>query len=323
MLSEKNPAVTAGLLVALLMVAGQVAGKATRDALFLTNFAVTSLPVMMVLAAAVSLGAVLLASRIMALYGPNRIIPLAFGASGLALVGEWYLLSLAPQSAAVLVYFHETVVGAILISGFWSIVNECFEPQAAKKCIAYFGCAGTAGGLAGCVLAQWIASEFSVASMLPLLAAMHILCAWFVRGLRTAATEPLKEKERNAAIAAESRAFGSAFRILRRTSYARDLALLIMLAASTAVLVNYTFKARAAAVYQGEDLLRFFASFYMVASLLTFVVQSTLSRFFLERLGGARTVAALPAAVGTSAVLGVLFPGLTSAVFAEIGRAHV
>ena len=57
--------------------------------------------------------------------------------------------------------------------------------------------------------------------------------------------------------------------MLRRTSYARNLALLIMLAASTAVFVNYVFKAETAAVYQGDDLLRFFSGFYMVASLLT------------------------------------------------------
>ncbi len=315
MLSDKTPAVTAGLLVALLMIAGQVAGKATRDALFLTNFPVTALPTIMVGAAAASLGVVLLASRTMALHGPHRIIPLAFAASGLGLVGEWYLLSISPHLAAVLVYLHETVAGSILISGFWSIVNESFEPRAAKRCIAYFGCAGTAGGLAGCILAQWTASSFSIAAMLPILALMHFFCAWFVRGIRTIPSGSLTDEDQNAAIAEESRAFGFAFRVLRQTSYARDLALLILLSAGTAVLVNYTFKVRAASIYQGEDLLRFFAGFYTIASLLTFLVQSTLSRFVLDRLGGARTVAVLPLAVGTSSVLGVLFPGLASAAF--------
>jgi len=313
MLPEKSPAVTAGLMVALLMIAGQVAGKATRDALFLTNFPVTALPAITVGAALASLCAVLLASRTMALYGPHRIIPLAFVASGLGLMGEWYLLSIAPHPASVLVYLHETVAGSILISGFWSIVNESFDPRSAKRCIAYFGCAGTAGGLAGCILAQWIASDFSIAAMIPILALMHFLCGWFVRRIRSSTSASLRVDEKNAAIAEESRAFGFAFRVLRQTSYARNLAFLILLSAGTAVLVNYVFKERAASLYQGDDLLRFFATFYTIASLLTFLVQSALSRAVLDRLGGARTVSILPMAVGTSAVFGVLVPGLPSA----------
>jgi hypothetical protein len=229
------------------------------------------------------------------------------------LIGEWYLLSVAPHTASVLVYLHETVAGSILISGFWSIVNESFDPRSAKRCIAYFGCAGTAGGLAGCILAQWIASDFSIAAMLPILALMHFLCGWFVRRIRNSAFGSLRVEEKNAAIAQESRAFGFAFRVLRQTSYARNLAFLILLSAGTAVLVNYVFKERAASLYQGDDLLRFFANFYTIASLLTFMVQSMLSRAVLDRFGGARTVSILPMAVGASAVFGVLVPGLTSA----------
>jgi len=298
------------------MIAGQVAGKATRDALFLANFHVTAIPAMVVIAGAVSLAVVLLASRMMALEGPKRTVLPAFLASGLGLLAEWYLYFDHPQAATVLVYLHETVAGPILISGFWSIVIDTGGPLDARKSISYFGCAGTVGGVIGCILAQWIAGALPVTTMLPLLALFHLLCACFVGGLKSGSNERLKEEERTAAIEAESRAFGFAFRVVRRTSYARNLALLTLLSASIAVLVNYVLKVRVAEAYRGEELLRFFAVFYMIASILTFAVQTSLSRLFLSRLGGARTAASLPAVVGVSSLLGVIFPGLTSAVIA-------
>jgi hypothetical protein len=89
-------------LGAAVMIAQQTGGKATRDALFLTHFEITSLPVMISAAALVSFVVVLATGRLLARAGPARTVPLGFLASGILLLGEWVLLGVSPRAASVL-----------------------------------------------------------------------------------------------------------------------------------------------------------------------------------------------------------------------------
>ena len=75
------------MLAATIMIAQHIAGKATRDALFLTHFDVSQLPKAMMASAAVSVVAVLLMSRLLTRFGPVRVIPLLYLVSAVLLIG--------------------------------------------------------------------------------------------------------------------------------------------------------------------------------------------------------------------------------------------
>src|SRR5688572_5484805 len=128
--THSTSAATAATFTAVAMIANQVAGKATRDALFLSAFDVTSLPYMFIAASLFSLVMVLLFSRILTRFGPSRVLPLSFAASAVLLFGEWLVLRRDTRLASVLLYLHMAGLGSILISGFWSVVNERFDPRA-------------------------------------------------------------------------------------------------------------------------------------------------------------------------------------------------
>ena len=147
--SRVDLAVLSATLAATAMIAFQVASKATRDALFLSTFEITDLPVMVMVAAVISMIMVMPATSAMARFGPGRLIPIAFLASGLLNLVEWSLVGPAPQAAAVLIYIHLAAFGAILISGFWSLVNESLDPRTAKKSMGRIGAGATLGGLLG------------------------------------------------------------------------------------------------------------------------------------------------------------------------------
>src|SRR5262249_10915597 len=87
-----------------LLVAQQVAGKAVRDALFLSNYTATALPPVMVASSLASVLAVIVFSRIMARRSPFQVAPLATALASLLLLGEWGLTFQSPRLAAVLVY---------------------------------------------------------------------------------------------------------------------------------------------------------------------------------------------------------------------------
>ena len=56
---------------------------------------------------------------------------------------EWRLLGDHPRLASGLVYFHASVLGAIGISAFWSLLNERFDPHSAKALMARVAAAAT------------------------------------------------------------------------------------------------------------------------------------------------------------------------------------
>lgn len=302
-----DPAAKAAMLCAAAMIAQQVGAKATRDAIFLSSFDVTTLPTMVVVSALVSIAFVFGASRVMTAVGPGRLVPIAFGVSGALLLGEWPLAREAPRLVAVAVYLQLATFGSVLISGFWSLVSERFDPRMAKRSIGRIAGAGTLGGLIGGVSAERVAALLGVASVLPLLALLHVACAFGVRLLK-----PREGPARGEGEVGEPSP--PALRLVRDDAFLRSLALLVLAGSVASALTDYVFKSQAVAFYAGgAPLMRFFAVFYTATGLLAFLIQISLGRLSLERLGLARTVATLPLAVVTGGLGSLVAPGLASA----------
>ena len=170
------------------MIAFQIAAKATRDALFLSSFDVATLPAMVMASAAVSIALAIGAARWMSATPPARLIPRLFALSAGLLLLEWWLVARFRPLVAVVVYLHYGALGAVLISGFWSLVNERFDPRTAKREVHRIVAAGTIGGVLGGLLAERWGAWGSVDGMLPLLAAIHLTCAGVL--VRMAAADP-------------------------------------------------------------------------------------------------------------------------------------
>lgn len=307
--SAAAPSVVAASACAFAIIATQVAGKALRDALFLTNFHVSALPLVLIASALLSIGAVLFTARAITLLGPARVIPWFFLASGVLLVGEWAFALRSPRPGSVLVYLHIAVIGSILISGYWSIVNECFDPRTAKQSIGRIVGAATLGGLFGGFLADQISARAGILWVLPVVAGFHVLCAGLLFRFKpdgSAESRPWRAllSPRHREQAAES-----GFHVLRRVGYLRNLALIVLLGNAAATLIDFLFKVRASEAFTtGAELVRFFAVFYTAVSVVTLVVQAGMTRRLLERIGIANLVAVRPAVitVGGLAALPVL-----------------
>ena len=307
-----GPVVTASVCAAV-MIATQVAGKTARDALFLTNFAVANLPLVLISSALLSIGAVLLAARWVARRGPQRIIPPLAVASGLLLFGEWLLAGVNVKVASVVVYLHIAVLGSILISGFWSIVNESFDPRAAKRSIGRIAGGATVGGLLGGLLAERVGASLGLLWVLPIIAGLHLVSAALMWRLPSHHGPVAPTAARDLAGNDGIRVGESGFRVLRRVAYLRHLGLVVLFGNAAATLVDFLFKARATQVYpESADLVRFFAVFYTVVSLVTLAVQAGLTRRLIERVGIANTMTVRPAVLSAGGLFAIPFMGLAS-----------
>ncbi|MCA9610034.1 MAG: hypothetical protein KC619_30770 [Myxococcales bacterium] len=297
------------LVSASLMIAQQVGSKATRDALFLTSFEVEDMPRVVIASAVASLIAVFAASRAYARFGPARVVPVSFAVSGALYVGEYFFAAAAPRPVAIVLYLHTALFGALVISGFWSVVNERFDPHSAKQMISRIGTGATFGGVAGGLLAERVGSLFDANTMLVVLAGLNLLAA---AGVASIGSVPRPH--------APQEPTGNGLAILRGAPYLRHLAALVLLTAVSAAFVDYAFKAEAARHFSrgSAELLSFFALFHVVAAVLSLVLQIGLAKQALERLGVAGSAATLPFVVLITATVAT---GLTKLATVVVARA--
>jgi hypothetical protein len=300
-------------------VSGQfIAGKATRDALFLAHLDVTVLPAMVIATSAFSILLVALGSRTLARLSPATFVPMAFAVNAICLLVAWLLAPVAPAVAACAVYLQISGLGPMLGSGFWLIASERFDPHTARRQFGQITGLGTLGGLFGALVAERVAALYGISAMLPMLAAVNLVCAWQVRLLAAAPCHfPNREKlEQAPELAAESPTSG--LRVLAHTAYLRNLAALVTLGTVAAALADYAFKVQAVGTFgQGDGLLRFFAVYYAATSLLSFVVQSALGTTALQRLGLALTTSTPSLALLLGSVGAIVAPGLQGALMAR------
>jgi HEAT repeat protein len=245
---------------------------------------------------------------------PGRLVPRRFGLSAVLLLAEWALTVQGRRPGAVLVYLHFTGLGAALVSGFWAIVNERFDPRTARRTIGWITAGGSLGGLLGGLLPDRVGASLSLTAMLPILAALHFLAAGLVLSVDHGASLHASPRERSSG---DEEPLGAA-RILGSSSYLRTLALLVALTAAAEGVLDYVFKARAsAATATGEELLRLFGAFYTVTALLGIFIQVSSLRTLLGRLGIVRSAALLPGGVSVGAIGAFLVPGLVPVLLAR------
>lgn len=283
------------------LIAQHIAGKATRDALFLTYFPVERLPLMMIVSAAASVAGVLFMSRLLARFGPARLIPVVFALSAGLLLMQWQMIDSQPQAAATILYLQISAINSLLISGFWSVVNERFDPHSAKRVIARLAAAATFGGLAGGIAAKVVSSAADTHAVLLMLALMHIFCGaavfWLGRGV---SSRPSEERI-------------SLFGPLRSSSLIRTMALLALLVATLAALLDYVLKAEAAATLESEQLISFFSYFYVAVGLGSFLLQAAVGDRALRWLGLGGTMLAWPIAILATGTLTLVMRSLITA----------
>jgi AAA family ATP:ADP antiporter len=298
---EQQTQVRLAMVIAALMMAHQVAGKATRDGIFLSQFSASALPAMVTVAAIAAVIASVLRSRTLVRLGPFRITAVSFAVSGVLQVGEWLLLPYFPRIAACGIYLHVVSFGAILLSGFWSLMNEFFDPRSAKQIFGRISGMGTLGGLCGGLLAERVAAWASSSAVVLALATLHLVCAALVwRAFPSTIAAKRAGPSRKTTVA----------EAVHRYPFLLTLAGLALAASASAALLDFVFKVQAAQTLgKGAPLLRFFGLYYTATSLLIFLVQTFITRFMLQHAGLGACVSALPATIAAGSLAALFIPG--------------
>lgn len=305
---------------AVLMMAHHVGAKSVRDALFLSSFDIKSLPLMVIAASGFSLLLAWGASVLMRRHAPASTAPLAFLVSAALYAAIGLALPSFPRASAVILFLLVVGTGTLLTSGLWSLISECFDPNAVRKNVGRVAAGGTAGIFAGGLLAERVGALWSITAMIPVLVVLHILCAFaayrLARGVPAVQTFSIPGAPPQDRVPLR--------KLIRGAPYLVPLSLLVVAGATAAGLIDFVFKSEAAGAFDSrESLLRFFAVFNAGAGMITFLLQSGASRWVLERLGIGKTLATLPVTTALSSFGALLAPGLWVCGFARGAEAAV
>src|SRR6476660_2164063 len=151
--TKSDLSVHAASLGAAALIAHQVGGKAVRDALFLSQFDVAGLASMVIVASVLSILIGVGGAKLMSSIPPGKVVPRAFLVSAGLLLLAWMISWWSSAIAAVFVYLQIAALGSALISGFWSLLGDRFDPHAARQQFTRVVAAGTFGGMVGGLLA--------------------------------------------------------------------------------------------------------------------------------------------------------------------------
>lgn len=294
------------MIVAVLMMAWQVAAKTARDSLFLAVFRPESLLTVVAAAAVFSIVLSYASSKVLRRMGPSRLIPLGFLASAVVHLVQWILLPVWQRPVTVFIYLYVVAFGPVLLTGFWTLLSECFDARDARRHFGKISAFGTIGAVVGGLLAERVATYFTPPAILLLLAALQVLAG--IALLRFAGSVPETTPEQPASFP----------EMISSAPYLMGLAAFVLLTSMSAGALDYLYRAGAVTRFgQGQGLVRFFSLFNAATSGLTFLLQSGLSPFWLRRFGPGRTVAALPVTVAGAGIASVMLPGAASIIVAR------
>ena len=108
---------------------GKIEAMVGRLSLFLAVFPASALPPAVGAAAVCSIVVALFSAKLVHRFGPYRLIPSVYLLGAGLPLAEWMLLAAFPRPVAAFIYIHIMALGPGMLSGFWSLASERFDPR--------------------------------------------------------------------------------------------------------------------------------------------------------------------------------------------------
>jgi len=261
--------------------------ETARDSLFLVEQPITRLPWLYL---AVTAGVLVLTPVQRRLWSGRAHVALSLTLAAAAAVTLVFWALAAARSTVLGFYVWTALFSSLVFVQFWLTADEAFSVDEAKRAFGFIAAGGLVGAVSGTGIAR-IALDFTDPRTLLLISAGATVAG---AGLALVATKggcqgPEVQPEMTAARAMPG--------YVKHDPYLRLLALLALLTAASATLIDYLFKAAVAGGVAPERIPRLVANVYLGQSALALVVELVLVGLLLRSSGVTRSIALLPLVV--------------------------
>ena len=224
------------------------------------------------------------------------------------LIALWIPLSARQEWASVAFYVLGLILGILMISQFWTLANDVYDPRQAKRVFGFIGGGASLGGATGAAVTSLFVTQVGTANMVLISAIVMLLCVGLVvvivRREQSAGSS-------GATVEEEGVSGGEAIRMLRDSKHLQIIAIVIGCAAMGAAIIEQQLNMAAEANLgpgQTDSITAFLAQVTVYLSLIGFAIQVGLTSRIHRLLGLGFALMILPVSLGATAVV-MLFNG--------------
>lgn len=290
----------------LLVVSTFIVGRTVRDTLYLKRIGAEELPIMYVVSAAAVALVGLFYSRVADRFRRDRSARAMLLAAGVLMASIWCAIHFASGTWIwyPILYVLVEVVGSVTIIQFWTLANDIFTSQQAKRMFGFIGAGGVIANIACGLSVGGLSLIMGPANLLLVDAGLFACTAFIVYRIGTMARPALVE--------AMTRIRGTAPKSVAggHDAHLRSIGMVVAVTFLVVTLVDFQFKVTAKEVFDDERTLgSFFGYFYGIGGIAAAGVQFFVTSRILTQAGVVAGLAILPTAILGGAVAWMLIPG--------------
>ncbi len=250
---------------------------------------------------------------------PRRwALPMTLGGLVALLVVFWLWFQSGSQWASTGFYFFGLILGILVISQFWTLANEVYDPRQAKRLFGFIGGGASLGGIAGSSLSLQ-AKAIGTTNLLLVSAALMTVCLVLVVAIIKRERPIIK----GSLTGGEDEGVSSseALKLLRDSKHLQTIALIIAFAAIGAAIVEQQLNmATEAAKGQGntDSITSFLGEVQLYTSIIGFVIQVWLVSKIQRYLGIGFALLILPISLGLTGSFMLINGALLAPMIARV-----
>lgn len=242
------------------------------------------------------------------------------GMVGLLLLFWFLFTTVGAEWISVAFYLLGLILGILLISQFWTLANDVYDPRQAKRLFGFIGGGASLGGATGASLTTVLVERLGSYTMLLLSATIMAICLAIVvaiikRERRAGSSDASKTGEE------ESVSSGEALQLLLSSRHLQIIALVIGFAAIGAAIIEQQLNmatAEAKGERNADAIASFLAQITVYLSLVGFFIQVFVTSRIHRYLGIGFALMILPVSLGASGLLMLLNGALWTAGLARV-----
>jgi AAA family ATP:ADP antiporter len=245
-------------------------------------------------------------TRIMRMVPRRRTIPVTQAGMAALLVLFWFLFTTIGQDwIAVAFYIVGLILAVLLISQFWTLANDIYDPRKAKRIFGFIGGGASLGGATGAAMTAFLVQTIGAKNMLLVSAAIMGVCVAIVlfvlrREEAAGTSDATQTGEEKGTSGSE------AIALLRSSRHLQVIAMVIAFAAIGAAIIEQQLNmaaAEAKGAANSDAIAAFLAQVTVYLSLIGFVIQVGLTSRIHRVLGIGFALLILPFSLGTTALI--------------------
>lgn len=231
-------------------------------------------------------------------------------------IGFWFLFHFRMAGwVPFLFYIWVAAYSITIVTQFWTLANDLFDPRQAKRLFGFILSGGSLGGVIGGLVTNQMAQQIGTENLLLLVAGMLVICLVLIsivaREKPHSGSSPLPVKQDEVTRLQDK----STWRLFFSSRYLLLIVALVMIGKMASTLIDNQFNAVVEhSILEKNARTAFFGGFMAWLNVASFVLQLIVASHVLRGLGVAMSLLLLPIGLSLGSIGTLLFPTLMTAI---------